>query len=553
MCTAMASFLSQTLEWDTPHHLERLLETSVCESSLLKLGIPSIYIPKVTGLLPRLFHRDLRHLSKIKDSFSYLPALKKQYIDKTLLYLYSSYQPKKTASIVIFTWVIGDGFGDYFTQIEAANILQETFPEISFVLITLVHEGTTLPLTSLPYTQYFVPYKADLHKGWDAITDIDFPTDAMHALHSASLILQIPTCFPSTHSLLQQIRSSSRPKYELVGEGGWIDTPLFNPLTGARCMGLHFLEKGVFIKKIPKLNAASSITSLKNERIKSILSTHLGSYRFNLAYIRYNEGLYLYLYTLLKNLENSQSDLIICVFHLEHLIGQFEISYKSLFLQFGIKQVTLYYQNKMTKISLSSNGKCLKLVQMEQISHDDYLILLSLCSDLAGCRGDGSIFETISASKVPFFDIAPHQKKFLKDLISLAQFYHPEYPEAAAYLQLFLFAPILRAKQSENEWIEEWPDSQRYTLEELGEKMGTLLQNPKCREGLRLLCETIQTRYDVKPVLQNLTLRALCHYDHPQMEILENHALDAFLFGEDSLSNILSEIKKDISIFTKTK
>lgn len=532
--------------------LEEALEASIGNKELL----PFNCIPKVIGTLPRLYRRGSSPTSKIKDHFNDLPSLKRLYIDKALLSLYSSYTPKETASVVIFTWVIGDGWGDYFAQIETAKVLRKQFPNLTIQLLTLVHDKQTLPKTECSFPHILLPYHADPKVGWEKASCKTFSPQVIAVLQRASLILQIPTCFPHAKQLLADVTG---PKHELVGEGGWIDTPHFHPNTGARCMGLHFLEKGIFIKEMPKTDffAASKqlderlISALfgKRQPTKKQISAYIASHRFNLAYIRYDSGLYLYIHALLKSLEKDQKDIDICFFNLKHLLNNFESQYRGIFEKYGIGNATLFYQGNTTNIPISSKGKALKLIHLEKVNHEHYLTLVSLAQDLVGCRGDGSIFEAISASKIFFLDIPYHERTFLKDLIALATYLLPNHPQAIAYLKLFLSLPQMLSSPSNNaEWVEDLEPPPIFTLQELGEAMGELLQSPQIAEGFTILNTTIQQNYAFNPVLCNLTQRALCHYDNPHLAILESVALDSYLHGEKSAREALLDIKNLTSI-----
>lgn len=507
------------LEEGDAHHLEEALQASINAQELLDLGIPARSLPKVYGRLPRLYHHKTPAVSRIKEGFRYLPALKRQFIDKALLHLYASYSIPADKPVVLFTWVIGDGWGDYFAQVEAAKILRRHFPSLSLHLVTLVHEGARLPFTESSFSQTCVPYRTIARGAWENVVEEKFPPDVLALLQGAALVLQLPTHYPHTPQLLPFLKG----KYELIGEGGWIDTPHFHPHTGARCLGLHFLEKGIFIKEVvPRARVAFA-------------------HRFNLAYTLYPSGLYLYMHTLLKSLERDTQGIDLYFFHLAHVLQDFE-RYRALFRKYGIAEVVLFHSLGRTKISISASGKELHLYEINRLPHEDYLSLVAQTQDLVGCRGDGSIFEAISAKKVFFMDIPPHQKKFLKSLIVLAEEALPSHPETVRYLKLFLSLPQLQKKE-EGEWVEEQEPVPLLSLEELGEALGELLQSPRLIEGFEILNREIRENHAFNPFLCHIVQRALCHHAHPQLEILESHALDGYLHGDKSATAALQEIR----------
>ncbi len=402
-------------------------------------------------------------------------------IDNALLELYAKYKPQKGTKVVLLTWVIGDGLGDYSAQLETAKILSEAIAEIDITLITFCYEKAKLHPSS--FSQVFVPYTSDLK--WEKI-ECTFSDELLEILRSAALILQIPTYFPKTKELLELCPGV---KHELVGEGGWINTPHFHPSTGARCMGLHPMEKGIFIKKIPK-------TELCTDK------------RSHLVYTLYSEGFCKYMRVLLKYLEKDNQNIDIYFFKLGHLLENIE---KIPFKKYGIKNALIYYKKNVCELAFASVGKTIHFFHKENIPQEEFLTLLAQTTDLVGCRGDGSIFETISANKIPFFDVPEHQKKFLKNVIHLAE--ENKLRRAVKYLK-----------------------------SDHPEKMGKMLQSAKLTEEIKTLNQIIREKHSVNPILINLTLRALYHYKHPNLALLESVVLDS-----DAPSHeVLAEIKHSL-------
>ena len=512
------------------------LHTSVNREKLQAIGIPSKCLPPITRGFPQLIGD--RDPDYPKGYFCDLPSLKRQFIDKALLHLYRSTTPHKESKIVILTWVIGDGFGDYSAQLETAKILSSVVPNVAIALITLISKDARFPRETSPFKQYILRYR-DLGEKWNEIACESLSPELLNELSSACLILQIPTYYPNTHEIIP-----SGPKYELFGEGGWLDSPRFNPHSGARCMGLHYLEKGIYIKEMPSSAVASKQL---NKRLSSILfgelslKNYLHSHSFNCAYTYPEGGLYLYIHTLLKSLEDESMQIDIALFDLTHLLNHMQALYFPLFKKTGVKEVVIHFQETRTSIPVAPTGKMVRLIHLDTLSNEECLAMVAFSDRLVGCKADGSISEAVSANKPFFLDPPRHKLELIRDLIALTKHYLPNNTALLSYLELFLSYP-------NNRLIEERALLSFPFLQEIGEKMGSLLKDPSVSSGMLKLCHILQSDYAVNPVLQNLTLRALTHKAHPHIELLEKDLLDAFLHGDTPLHEALAGLKDSLSL-----
>ncbi len=528
------TFLETANESIGEEEILKELRLSVNCDKLSELGIPQEHLPLITRGLPELTKR--RHPKSVQNHFSDVALLKRLYIDSALLHLYSKIKAPQGAHVVILSWVIGDGLGDYAAQRETARILTEVLPEEAISLVTFLYKEAIFQKETLPFPQHVVRY-TDLSTNWKRIVSESINPTIDTLLKSADFILQIPTYYPNTHEIMPK-----GPKYELVGEGGWLDTPHFHPLSDARCMGLHYLEKGIFIKKMPSLNEAPHLLNKRLSKIlfrrelpsKETINSYSQRARFNSAYTYTDRGLYLYLHMLLKWLENDKKNCDIAIFDLNHLLQNMETLYLPLFKKTGIREVAIFFEESVTTVPVSSKGKTLRLIHLNTLSHAECLPMTSFTQDLVGCRGDGSLSEAVSANKPFFLDPPSHKRELIKDLIALATTHLPARPNLAEYLNLHL--------------------NTSFSLQHLGDTMGSLLQNPEVTEGMVRLNQILQENYAVNPNLQNLTLRALFHHKHPNMEILEKSILDEYLYGDKSGDEVLREIKETLNkCFPKTR
>lgn len=478
--------------------MEKILSSLLSYDEAALLNIPLNCLSPYIGPLPQ------------KESFSHLPSLKRLYIEKALCYLYSEISLKHSIKVSLFTWVIGDGLGDFSAQIETAKVLLNFSMQVS--LMTLHPDRMSLSLPKLQSPHFLVPYQENSNGTWDSIPEVKIPSEVIKTLKKAHVILQLPTYFPYTKKILDPILQNSkhRPSYELIGEGGWGDTPRFSPMSGARALGLRSWEKGLFFPKI-----SSNLLSLQENRLKNVIPP---SGKLCLGYIRNPEKCILLTKTLLIQMKDDSSDLTLCLFPIEPLIAALP-SLSSFFQKQGIREIRIYYEDHFSHSFIQKEGKILTLIQTKKLIRNDYQTLLIKSDCLVGCRGDGSLSETLSAQKLPFFDFPPHKMPLLEGLSSLANYKLSPLHETSKYIQEFLV-------QNPNP----------YTL-------GTLAKNPRTRLGFLELYPFLEENYSVEAFIKNLTLRAACHHFHPEIALLEKQILDPFLLGEKKAFQALQELK----------
>ncbi len=481
--------------------MEELLSSLLSPDEAQKLGIPLTCFPPFIESLPQ------------KESFSHLPSLKRLYLEKALCHLYKSFPLKHIVNVTLFTWVIGDGLGDFSAQIETAKALLSD--SMNVCLISL--HPDRMPLSSpFEIPHFLIPYQEDSNGTWDNIPPVKIPQDALTRAH---VILQIPTYFPHTKKVLDPILQNSkhRPSYELIGEGGWGDTPRFSPTSGSRALGLRSWEKGLFFPKISLLKPFLQDAYLQTALEKATPS------KICLGYIRNPDKCLLLAKTFLIQMQEDPSDLTLCLFPIEPLIANLP-SFSPFLKKQGVQKVIIYYEGHQSHILLQEKGKTLTLIQTKKLQREDYQSLLLQSDCLVGCRGDGSLSETLSAGKLPFFDFPPHKKPLLEGLLSIAHHKLSSSHETSKYIQ---------------EFLTEKPDP--YIL-------GSLVKNPNTLLGFLELYPFLQEYYSVEDFLKNLTHRAAYHHFHPEMALLEKQILDPFFFGEKKAFQSLQEIQNELSI-----
>ncbi len=483
--------------------MHELLSSLLSLDEAEELKIPPSCLPPFIEPLPK------------EKAFSHIPSLKKAYLEKALCKLYAEHPLKKPVKVCLFTWVIGDGLGDFSAQTETAKTLLAASFEVSLISL----HPRRMPLTpfSSEVDHIFVPYEEDQNGTWSAIPPVAIPEKALNLLKTSNVILQIPTYFPYTKEILHPVLKNPfhRPSYELIGEGGWGATEAFNPISGARALGLRSWEKGLFFPKISKKIEPLQTHNL-NDALEKTAQAKLCS-----AYIRNPDKCILIAKTFLIRYQSDRSDLALCLFPIEPLISALP-SLHSFFKKLGIREVQIYYEGTFSKIPLQDQGKILSLIQTKKTTRSDYQNLIARSDSIVGCRGDGSLSEALSAGKIPFFDFPRHKIPLLEGLLAIAKHLlsssHPTY----SYIKEFLL-----------------PNPDPFLL-------GCSAANPSIVSGFNKLYPFLEYHYSADEFIKDLTYRAARIHFEPQIAILEAAVLEPFFSGEKNAFSVLRELKDTI-------
>ena len=117
-----------------------------------KIGLPRDVIPHMTTPLPC-------EKGEVKERFRDYKTLARLWFVRAFLYRYERKRPITTHPIVLFTWVMTDGWGDFITQVEVAECIKEAFPELDVHLVSLFEASRKYIVFDLPCTVHVIPYK----------------------------------------------------------------------------------------------------------------------------------------------------------------------------------------------------------------------------------------------------------------------------------------------------------------------------------------------------------------------------------------------------------
>ena len=351
-----------------PVYLEKVVMEAFSPQEFIELGLWRYY-PRMYRGLPRLYHRDFPAQSHIKKPFTHMSSLKKQAAMRALYSLYSKLAV--SGCVTLFTWVINDGLGDYVAASEVMMLLRARFPNLDLRFVGLIHEKRMREL-QWPEGSIIIKYEKDCP--FEALTD-----EVLTILRSSDLILQIPTFYPHFNALIDHLSKmesdKEMPLIESIGEYGFLESNWFHPKSGNHSMGLHFLEKGILIRK----PMTFSWDDVSNVRLKELRDP---ANHFYLAYLSTQIGGAIYLHSLLKSLENDDRGIDLCgpdlgwFFQFAEKQNQAGKSIREWYM--GISLIEIYFEDRFHSIEVSDRGKKLRLLCPGKITVADFRALLSL-------------------------------------------------------------------------------------------------------------------------------------------------------------------------------
>ena len=524
-----------------PVHLEQQILEAFPDREMQRLQLAPLRIHRG---LPRQYLRTQIGFSKIKPKFSQLTSLKKTAAARFIYSLYQFQPVPSDAKVVILTWVMPDGLGDYFASIESARLIQTAFPYLDIRLF-IIGEQKLPVIDGLTIDRYCGS------------------PEQLRQLRKCDLILQMPTYYPRTESLMRDVESiidpSPQPKWECLGQYGFVDSDWFHPQSTSHCMGLHFLEKGILLRTSPP----PSILDLEHtglsewlfEQLKPSSQTidlYRNGNRFFLAYLYSQPGMTVYLHALCKSLEHDAKNIDVCLPDAARLLAYIQQRHQEnngpVEKGYGIQRVVLQIGTHMAVWNLAPKGKTLRLLCPEQLTSEDFQRLLAFSENFVACRGDQSFSEAVSQNKCYFYDPRDHSRYFVKDLIALGANRIPQHRSTIEILRLFGKLLEHQLPPDENDWIDEIGIQRQETMDlfEIGESMGRLLQESDTFIGFRKLNRILREEYCCNGLIVQMVQRAVCHRRHIESEKFEKECLARFIHGQTSISQIVSSLQSHL-------
>lgn len=530
-------------------HVESKLLEALHPKDFAELGL-SAYFPKIYRGVPRLYKKDNPSVSRIKPSFAHLPSLKRSAIEKALYSLYGNVEPKK-GNLVVFTWVIFDGLGDWVASQHIVRLLKEAMPRVQ------IHHVVFMPKRfegQVSADEEIVFYEKD------ALLTL-FREKHWEALWGADVILQTPTFYPRTQELIDRVRRvNPRVKFEHVGEYGFGESSWFHPKTGHYSMGLHFLEKGILTRKI----GGAGFAALKNEKLLTWLfdvidpgpieiEQYEQSRHFYLGYLKTVMGGKMYLHALLKSLERDDKPIDICSpdlgWFVRYCQERKEQNKPCLEDSFGVRRIEVWHPEGIYTEAIAETGKVVRLLYPGAISQTDFEALLVASGEFVAVRGDQSFSEVVSANKIFFYDSSLHARYFIKDLAALAESRISAHRGTLSCIRHMVQGALAELPEEEGEWLDEayFQKADPFDWFEASLQMGVALQDFDTLAGFKKFNRILFEELSCNSFLTHLAKRALMHAKDPALAHLEEKQVALFTTARQSFKQLIQNMRQLLS------
>ncbi len=497
--------LSRFLEETTD--LERKFHTAFSEEEFASLGL-SRYFPRIYRGLPRMYPRGNPSTYQIKPSFTHLSSLISHSLDRLVCSFYTPSMTSSSMKIIIFSYVMTDGFGDWTAGIKVAKILQAHFPQHSLELIALsAFELEPPPDLSVSWILYQEKPTLDI-----------IPADILQKLKEADWVLQFPTHF------LEGLPEGSQGRFDSIGEYGYLESASFDPQKGFRSMGLHVLEKGLFVEPIKDHQPLDS---------KAL---------FYFAYLFSPLGGRVYLRALLESLVDDERDIDLCTPSLDWFIK----GASSLFptTSFNIKRLEVHFKDFVSSTQLASVGKVVRILCKGRLSPEEVERFIALSLPFVGVRGNQSLSEAISYGQVFFFDARLHNRFLIKDLLSLAENRLPHFKGTLTCLRMMREVLFHQLTKEEGDFVDElFFQGPQLDEAQIATNIALALRDPRTLLGYQKLGEIIRKEYSFNEFLVGFTARALRKRLNPELELKEQTLIEQVSLGEISLRDLIEGLK----------
>lgn len=505
--------------------------------------------------LPRVYRKESPAVSQVKNHFTNLPQLRLLAAEKAIFRLYADKRPEE-AKVSLFSWVLGDGWGDYIAGMESVEILRERFGEdLQLGWVVLFPKRLGSPPTPKAAKTHLIYYDQEC-----PVSSIK--GEALEILRTSDLVLQIPTFYPSCVELKTAVEaipfSKNPPKWISIGEYGFLESNCYHPETKNRSMGLHFLEKGIFIKQdclsgacFSKMESHELLQWMFESQTPPLeqIEQYRKEHHFYLAYLTSPIGGAVYLHALAKALEGDVKGIDLCCPDIGWLIRHIETQTKAGLpvLEMEGISVDLYFQGKVLPLMEKAKGKKkIRIFSPSHLTPADFSLLLSLSGEFVAVRGNQSFSEAVSANKGFFFDGREHARYFLKDLLALAENRIGTHKSALEALRGMMLAFLYNLPEGIEDWVEETDFHERQPWKEIALKIGKALQDPDCLIGFKKLNRIIATEHSFNDFLCHLVQRELFLRAHPETAQIEEEAIRPFMEGRLFLNEALDNLKKGL-------
>lgn len=301
-------------------------------------------------------------------------------------------------------------------------------------------------------------------------------------------------------------------------------------------MGLHVLEKGIFIEE-PLFHKFEEI---ENQSLRRWLqgSAHL----FYFAYLSSVRGGMIYLQALFQSLEHDERGIDLCTPDLGFFINGAPESL--LTGNFNIQRIEVHWGEMVSCLELSSIGKIVRILVPGRLTPQDVERLIALSGPFVGVRGNQSLSEALSYGKVFFFDGRPHNWFLIKDLLALAENRISDHKSSLTCLRMMREAMVHEMPKEEGDFVDERAfQEEELTWSQIAEALGKALQDPDTLIGYQKLGQIVREEHSFNEFLVDFASRTFMHRIHPGLAGEEATLIEQFAQEKISLTTLISALR----------
>lgn len=442
------------------------------------------------------------------------------------------------ANVVVTGMVNDDGFGDYYHNLNAAELIKSKFPEINVTMAPFFMSQTAPSQVRKPDSRIDTIFS----RHFEVSDDLYFLLNNADQIIEMSLMNKSNLCF-------REIIDDNKDRYRFISEYGCHEGG----------MGIRNGQLGIMIKDKP---ITQSVLDIQHEDLKVFLfknrrptATDLESYKNKhelfIGYLKkgsyYQTG---FIYTIAAHLKSSQKSIDILIpsvpidlLNLEFLKAQ------------GIGKITSVKIGKGSEVEevfVGETGKELRLIDPFPLEQTDLHTLFVHTHPLVGCAGDQSFTEVSSFDKLPFFENHYWKSAFYEDLIDLAG----TVSEEPQYLQEYFITLYEMYSKDQEKDIETFKNTtdlpetftqkiknNQIEIAAASAKLAELISHPELLEELHEFNKILREHYSFAPVLHNIVQKQLVFNSYPNIQMLEQGIKEDYLAGRVSLAEGIHQLR----------
>ena len=513
---------------------------------------------KIYRGLPRIYNKQDPTFFKIKPEFSNLKNLKYLLSENLIAQEYEKKPIHEKTKITVITQVLSDGFGDIIAHQNTLEILRKNLPKTDISSILCIAKAF-----STKYASYIQDSTVVYYQNNCSISD--FPKEILQTLQKNSVIVTVATKLDCLEEFKKIIAAKPQPNTQFLsfGEYGFIESKDFGPNSGAYSMGLHFLEKGIFI---PTIFQNYNFSKIENPKIRFQL---FGTFTPNLLDIntyKKNTNLYfgylsnpisglIFLKTILEKEKSSPQNIdLLCpdLSWLIHLLEGDKKLKKQMFenLQEFV-QVEIHFNGKIHIQSLHTGKKILRIICPGNLSFADFQALMFLSDPFIAVRGNLSISYAIAMNKIFFYDAPKHCKYFLKDLICLANNTPTKGNILSKYFHSMANISYQQNEENDPHWVSDNYFQQMPSWEVAAKDLSVYLQSMDLRQAFKVFNNRIKQEFDFSKVLIPFIKRAAAHSFSKTIQQFEQKQLQDFAQGHQTIQMAIKNLQDFLVNFTQ--